>query len=67
MQFVAVRPLKAGTARLGLAVEPEASERLVAAKSEGWSERLKAAVTLAAPSEVDAEIEALLRQAWERS
>ena len=67
VQFVAVRPLKGGTARLGLAVEPEASQRLVAARNEGWSERLKAAVTLAAPAEVDAEIEALLKQAWERS
>ena len=67
VQFVAVRPVKGGTARLGLAVDPGASPRLVPAKNEGWSERLKASVNLASPADVDAEIEALLRQAWERS
>jgi hypothetical protein len=67
VQFAAVRPVRGGTARLGLAVDPDASPRLVAAKNEGWSERLKAAVELTSPADVDAEIEALLRQAWERS
>ena len=67
VQFVAVRPIKGGKARLGLAVEPGASPRLVAAKNEGWSERLKAASPLASPADVDGEVEALIRQAWERS
>ncbi len=67
VQFVAVRPVKGGAARLGLAVGPETSPRLVPAKNEGWSERLKAAVNLSSPAEVDPGIEALLRQAWERS
>ena len=67
VQFVAVRPIKGGKARLGLAVAPEASARLVEAKNEGWSERLKAALPLASPAEVDGEVEALIRQAWERS
>ena len=67
VQFVAVRPVKGGTARLGLAVDPEAGPRLVPAKNEGWSERLKASVNLTSSADVDAEIEALLRQAWERS
>ena len=67
VQFVAVRPVKGGTARLGLAVDPEASPRLVLAKNEGWSDRLKASVNLTSSADVDAEIEALLRQAWERS
>jgi len=67
VQFVAVRPRPKGTARLGLAVDPSASPRLVPAKNEGWSERLKAAVHLTLVGDVDAEIEALIRQAWERS
>jgi hypothetical protein len=66
-QFVAVRPIKGGTARLGLAVAPEASARLIPAKNEGWSERLTAALPLASPSAVDGEVEALIRQAWDRS
>ena len=67
VQFAAVRPVRGGVARLGLALDPEASPRLVPARNEGWSERLKASVGLASPAEVDAEIEALVRQAWERS
>ena len=67
VQFVAVRPIKGGTARLGLAVDPAVSARLVPAKNEGWSERLKAAAPLPSAAEVDGEIEALIRQAWERS
>ena len=67
VQFVAVRPIRGGTARLGLAVEPTASPRLAPAKNEGWSERLKASANLDAPADVDAEIEALVKAAWERS
>ena len=67
VQFVAVRPVKGGTARLGLAVDPSANSRLVAARNEAWSERLKAAMPLASPAEADAEVAALVRQAWERS
>ena len=67
VQFVAVRPIKGGKARLGLAVEPEANARLLPAKNEGWSERLKGALPLASVAEVDGEVEALIRAAWERS
>ena len=67
VQFVAVRPRPKGTARLGLAVDASASPRLLPARNEGWSERLKAAIDLVSPADVDAEIEGLLRQAWERS
>jgi hypothetical protein len=66
-QFAALKPARGDGAVLGLAVAPDASPRLVPPKNEGWSERLKAKLALAAPSEVDAEIEALLRTAWERS
>lgn len=65
-QFVAVRPVNGGTARLGLAVEPEANARLLPFKNESWSERLKASLPLASP-ELDGEVLALLKQAWERS
>ncbi|WP_304176504.1 DUF4287 domain-containing protein [Phenylobacterium aquaticum] len=67
-QFAATRPLKGGEAVLGLAVGPEASLRLSpAAAKDGWSERLKARIVLASPAEVDVDLTALLRQAWERS
>ncbi len=67
VQFVAIRPIKGGTARLGLALDPEADPRLVPARNEGWSERLKASAPLASVADVNGEIEALIRQAWERS
>ncbi len=63
-QFAAVRPIKGGKARLGLCVPPDADPRLETPKNEGWSERLKAAVTLEGPEQVDASVRALLKQAW---
>jgi hypothetical protein len=67
VQFAAARPVKGGKAMLGLAVTPDASPRLEPPKSESWSERLKARVLIASSAEVDAEIEALLRAAWEEA
>lgn len=66
-QFAAAKPVKGGAAALGLAVPPDASPRLSAPKAEGWSERLKAKVALTSPTEVDDEVKALLKAAWERS
>jgi hypothetical protein len=66
VQFASVRPLKGGAARLGLGVDPDASPRLEPAGKEGWSERLKAALRLERPGDVDDEIRRLLRAAWER-
>lgn len=66
-QFASVRPLKGGKARLGLCVPPDADPRLVEPKNEGWSERLKAAVTLDSPADVDARLKALLRTAFDKS
>jgi hypothetical protein len=66
-QFAAAKPVKGGTALLGLAVTPEASPRLQAPKNESWSERLKAKVALASPAEVDDELKALLKAAWAQS
>jgi len=65
--FTAARPMKGGKLRLGLAVEPDADARLEPAAREGWSERLKASVTLASAAEVDDGLKGLLRTAWERS
>jgi hypothetical protein len=66
VQFAALKPLKGGAVAMGLGVAPDASPRLTAATGrEGWSERLKAVVRLEGPGEVDAELAALLRQAWE--
>ena len=66
-QFVAVRPVKAGRARLGLAVPVSADARLEAAKNEGWSERLKAAVMIGGVREVDGGVKLLMTAAWEAS
>lgn len=66
-QFAAAKPVKGGTAMLGLALTPDASARLLEPKNESWSERLKAKVALASPAEVDDEIRTLLKAAWERS
>lgn len=66
-QFAALKPVKGGKAMLGLAVTPDASSRLLVPKNEAWSERLKAKLPLASPAEVDDEVRALLKAAWERS
>jgi hypothetical protein len=66
-QFAALKPAKKGGAVLGLAVTPDASSRLAEPKNEGWSDRLKAKLPLASPAEVDGEVRALLKAAWERS
>lgn len=66
-QFAALKPVKGGQAVLGLALAPDASPRLAEPGNEGWSERLKAKITLASPGEVDADLKALLKAAWERS
>ncbi|HLI67602.1 MAG TPA: DUF4287 domain-containing protein [Caulobacteraceae bacterium] len=65
VQFAAARPVRGGKVMLGLAVAPDASARLEAPRSESWSERLKARTLLAASGDVDAEIETLLRRAWD--
>ncbi len=66
-QFASLRPAKGGGAVLGLAVEPSADRRLEPPKRESWSERLKSNLTLASATDVGASVEALLKQAWERS
>jgi hypothetical protein len=66
-QFAAAKPVKGGAAMLGLAVPPETSPRLLEPKTESWSERLKAKLPIASPAEVDDELKALLKAAWERS
>ncbi|MFI4933678.1 MAG: DUF4287 domain-containing protein [Caulobacterales bacterium] len=65
VQYAAVRPVRGGTAMLGLAVAPGGNSRLEAPRSESWSERLKARTPLASPAEMDDEIRALLKAAWE--
>lgn len=66
-QFAALSPVKAGGARLGLALTPDANPRLEPPRRESWSERLKAVIPLASVEAVDGEIEALLQRAWEGS
>ncbi len=66
-QFAAVSPVRAGGVRLGLALTPDASPRLKTPQRESWSERLKAVMALSSVQEVDGEVAALLRRAWEGS
>jgi len=66
-QFAAAKPIKGGMAVLGLAVPPDASPRLLEPKNEAWSERLKAKLPLGSPADVDDEVRALLKTAFERS
>jgi hypothetical protein len=65
VQFAAARPVRGGKVMLGLAVPPGASRRLEAPRTESWSERLKTRTLLSSQAEVDGEIEALLKAAWE--
>jgi hypothetical protein len=68
VQMAAARPGKGGHAMVGFAVEPDADPRLTPrGKSESWGDRLKGQMLLTSPKDVDASIEALLKQAWERS
>ncbi|NQE63087.1 DUF4287 domain-containing protein [Caulobacter sp. RHG1] len=66
-QFAALKPVKGGQAMLGLAVTPDASPRLADPRNEGWSDRLKSKLPLMSPADVDAEVKAWLKAAWERS
>ena len=66
-QFASMKPVKGGKALLGLAVTPDADPRLEAPKNESWSERLKSKLLLESADQVDGSVEALLKQAWERS
>ena len=67
VQFAAAKPVRGGTVVLGLALTPDASPRLSEPKAESWSERLKAKLVLDSPDQVDDEVRALLKAAWERS
>ena len=66
-QFAAARPTKDGV-RLGLAVDPKASKRLVPRKpNEGWSDRCTATAFLTSIRDIDAELKKLLKTAFEAS
>lgn len=66
-QFAAARPTKDGV-RLGLAVDPKSSKRLVAPKkNEGWSDRNKSVAILTLTKDIDAELKKLLKAAFDAS
>jgi len=65
IQFAAIRPVKGGHAMAGFAVE--ATPPLEPRGNESWSERLHGKRLLTSPADVDASVEALLKQAWARS
>jgi Domain of unknown function (DUF5655) len=67
-QFAAAKPVKGGTAILGLALPPGADPALIPRRrSESLNERLLTIAPLASVAEVGEWIEGLLKQAWERS
>ena len=66
-QFAALRPVRGGMARLGLAVPADAHDCLLPAKNEAWSERLKAALVLQSPRDANRKIASLLKAAWSAS
>jgi hypothetical protein len=66
-QFAALRPVRGGSAVLGLAVTRDVNSRLAAPQNEGWSERLKSKLALASRADVDEEVERLLKASWETS
>jgi hypothetical protein len=66
-QFAAARPTKDGV-RLGIAVPLPSSKRLeVPKKNEGWSDRNKGVAVLTSTKDIDAELKALLKAAFEAS
>jgi hypothetical protein len=67
VQFAALKPIKGGTVRLGIAVPPESDSRLSPPKNESWSERLKSVTPLASPADIDDSLVALVRQAWDKA
>jgi hypothetical protein len=67
VQMAAARPVKGGHAMVGFAVTPDADPRLTPRGAESWGDRLKGQMLLTSPEQVDASVEALLKQAWERS
>ena len=67
VQMAAARPVKGGHAMVGFAVAPDADPRLTPRGAESWGDRLKGQMLLTSPDQVDASVEALLKQAWERS
>jgi hypothetical protein len=67
VQYAALRPIKGGKAMFGLAVGPAGKRPLETPKNESWSERLTARTLLTSPADVDGDIHALMRAAWERA
>lgn len=65
-QFAALRPYR-GEVRLGLAVDPVVHDLQPTQPNEGWSDRLKSAVTLATASDVNTNVKLLIRKAWQTS
>ena len=67
VQFAAARPMKAGRMLLGLAITAGECPMLVASGHEGWSERLKSAIEITAPEQINPDLLTLVRKAWEQS
>lgn len=66
-QFAAARPTKDGV-RLGLAIDPKSSKRLgLPKKNEGWSDRNKSVLVLTSTKDIDTELKALLKAAFDAS
>ncbi len=64
VQFAALRPMKGGTALLGVAAPVDLAVGLAARKSQSWSERLTAQIMLATPDDVRGVAWSALAVAW---
>lgn len=67
VQFAALKPLRGGTAALGLAVSPESDSRLRPYRNESWSERLKSTCLLSTPGDIDDSLVLLVHKAWQNA
>jgi hypothetical protein len=67
IQFAGILPAKAGkAAELGLPLPVSTSKRLSSMKSRPWAEKHTAILELASPKDIDAEVQRLLKLAWEK-
>lgn len=65
IQFAAIIPARGGKAEMGFPLPLSASRRLTPMKRRPWAEKHTGLLVLSSPKDVDAEVERLLKLAWE--
>lgn len=66
IQFAAIIPARGGKAEMGFPLPLSASRRLTPMKRRPWAEKHTGLLVLSSPKDVDAEVERLLKLAWEK-